>query len=142
MAEVKQNLEKYVNKVGAQQMFGEMLEDVVLERPEKPIDFLINLLVASDNRPDADKEKLLVAVWEKANSMVPKNRIKDILRDLRSPEGLLSINFPTHKRQVMVCLLNSACDAFVPKEEFIQKAQEALKNPGGPNGRDVSLLSS
>ena len=142
MAEVKQNLENYVHKVGAQQMFGEMLEDVVLERPEEPIDFLINLLVASDNRPDADKEKQLVAVWEKANSMVPKNRIKDILRDLRSPEGLLSINFPTHKRQVMVCLLNSACDAFVPKEEFLQKAQEALKSPGGPNGRDVSLLSS
>ena len=67
---------------------------------------------------------------------------KDILRDLRSPEGLLSVNFPTHKRQVMVCLLNSACDGFVPKEEFVQKAQEALKNPGGPNGRDVSLLSS
>ena len=86
----------------------------------------VNLMVASDNRPDADKEKLLVAVWEKATAMLPKNRIKDILRDLRSPEGLLSINFPTHKRQVMVCLLNSACDAFVPKEEFLQKAQEAL----------------
>ena len=142
MAEVKQNLENYVNKVGAQQIFGEMLEDVVLERPEKPIDFLIDLLVASDNRPDADKEKLLVAVWEKATGMLPKNRIKDILRDLRSPEGLLSVSFPTHKRQVMVCLLNSSCDGFVPKEEFVQKAQEALKNPGGPNGRDVSLLSS
>ena len=44
MADVKKNLENYVNKVGAQQMFGEMLEDVVLERPEEPIDFLINLL--------------------------------------------------------------------------------------------------
>jgi hypothetical protein len=142
MADVKKNLENYVNKVGAQQMFGEMLEDVVLERPEEPIDFLINLLTATDTRNDAEKEKLLTSVWENATSMVPKSRIKDILRALRSPQGVLSVNFPTHKRQVMACLLNSACNGFVSKEDFIEKAKQALNGPGGPNGRDLSLLSS
>ena len=67
---------------------------------------------------------------------------KDILRALRSPQGVLSVNFPTHKRQVMACLLNTACDSFVSKEDFISKAKEALNGPGGPNGRDLSLLSS
>ena len=110
MAETKQNLENYVNKVGAQQMFGEMLEDVVLERPEKPIDYLINLLTTTDTRGDAEKDKLLTAVWDSATAMVPKTRVKDILRALRSPQGVLSVNFPTHKRQVMACLLNTACD--------------------------------
>ena len=142
MAETKQNLENYVNKVGAQQMFGEMLEDVVLERPEKPIDYLINLLTTTDTRGDAEKDKLLSAVWDSATAMVPKTRVKDILRALRSPQGVLSVNFPTHKRQVMACLLNTACDSFVSKEDFISKAKEALKGPGGPNGRDLSLLSS
>ncbi len=142
MAETKQNLENYVNKVGAQQMFGEMLEDVVLERPEKPIDYLINLLTTTDTRGDAEKDKLLTAVWDSATAMVPKTRVKDILRALRSPQGVLSVNFPTHKRQVMACLLNTACDGFVSKEDFISKAKEALNGPGGPNGRDLSLLSS
>ena len=142
MAETKQNLENYVNKVGAQQMFGEMLEDVVLERPEKPIDYLINLLTTTDTRGDAEKNKLLSAVWDSATAMVPKTRVKDILRALRSPQGVLSVNFPTHKRQVMACLLNTACDSFVSKEDFISKAKEALNGPGGPNGRDLSLLSS
>lgn len=142
MAETKQNLENYVNKVGAQQMFGEMLEDVVLERPEKPIDYLINLLTTTDTRGDAEKDKLLSAVWDSATAMVPKTRVKDILRALRSPQGVLSVNFPTHKRQVMACLLNTACDSFVSKEDFISKAKEALNGPGGPNGRDLSLLSS
>ena len=142
MAETKQNLENYVNKVGAQQMFGEMLEDVVLERPEKPIDYLINLLTTTDTRGDAEKDKLLTAVWDIATAMVPKTRVKDILRALRSPQGVLSVNFPTHKRQVMACLLNTACDSFVSKEDFISKAKEALNRPGGPNGRDLSLLSS
>jgi|TARA_A100001015_G_C14710923_1_gene602008 hypothetical protein len=142
MAETKQNLENYVNKVGAQQMFGEMLEDVVLERPEKPIDYLINLLTTTDTRGDAEKDKLLTAVWDSATAMVPKTRVKDILRALRSPQGVLSVNFPTHKRQVMACLLNTACDSFVSKEDFISKAKEALNGPGGPNGRDLSLLSS
>ena len=142
MAETKQNLENYVNKVGAQQMFGEMLEDVVLERPEKPIDYLINLLTTTDTRGDAEKDKLLTAVWDSATAMVPKTRVKDILRALRSPQGVLSVNFPTHKRQVMAFLLNTACDSFVSKEDFISKAKEALNGPGGPNGRDLSLLSS
>ena len=142
MAETKQNLENYVNKVGAQQMFGEMLEDVVLERPEKPIDYLINLLTTTDTRGDAEKDKLLTAVWDSATAMVPKTRVKDILRALRSPQGVLSVNFPTHKRQVMACLLNTACDSFVSKEDFISKAKEALNGPGGANGRDLSLLSS
>ena len=74
--------------------------------------------------------------------MVPKTRVKDILRALRSPQGVLSVNFPTHKRQVMACLLNTACDSFVSKEDLISKAKEALNGPGGPNGRDLSLLSS
>ena len=142
MAETKQNLENYVNKVGAQQMFGEMLEDVVLERPEKPIDYLINLLTTTDTRGDAEKDKLLTAVWDSATAMVPKTRVKDILRALRSPQGVLSVNFPTHKRQVMAFFLNTACDGFVSKEDFISKAKEALNGPGGPNGRDLSLLSS
>ena len=142
MADTKQNLENYVNKVRPQQMLGEMLEDVVLERPEKPIDYLINLLTTTDTRGDAEKDKLLSAVWDSATAMVPKTRVKDILRALRSPQGVLSVNFPTHKRQVMACLLNTACDGFVSKEDFISKAKEALNGPGGPNGRDLSLLSS
>ena len=75
-------MENYVNKVGAQQMFGEMLEDVVLERPEKPIDYLINLLTTTDTRGDAEKDKLLTAVWDSATAMVPKTRVKDILKDI------------------------------------------------------------
>jgi hypothetical protein len=142
MANVKKELENYVNGTGVNQMFGELLEDVVLARPDEPIDFLLDLLTSKDDRSAASQEKLLRDVWTAANDMQAKKRVKDILRELRGPGGLLQKNFPSHKRQVMCALITNSGDGIVPLNDFLSAAIECLAVPGGPNGRDSSLLSS
>ena len=139
---MKQELENYVNRTGVNQMFGELLEDVVLARPDEPLDFLLDLLTSKDDRGSETQEKLLTDVWNAANEMQAKKRVKEILRELRGPEGLLQKHFPSHKRQVMCALINNSGDGLIPLADFLSAATASLAVPGGPNGRDSSLLSS
>ena len=141
-ATTKAELEGYVNKVGVQQIFQELLEDVVTTRPDEPIDYLLGLLTEKDDRQEDEKRKLLKEVWEAATNMVQKKRVKDVLRELRSPTGLLTLNFPNHKRQVMCCLVTMSGDNIAEYDSFIENSLAALDGAGGPNGRDSSLLSS
>ena len=58
-ATTKSELESYVNKVGVQQIFQELLEDVVTTRPDDPIDYLVGLLTEKDERSSDEKKKML-----------------------------------------------------------------------------------
>jgi hypothetical protein len=141
-ATTKSELESYVNKVGVQQIFQELLEDVVTTRPDDPIDYLVGLLTEKDERSSEEKKKMLKEVWETATNLAKKKRVKDVLRELRSPTGLLTLNFPNHKRQVMCCLITVSGDNIADYDSFVSDSMDILDGAGGPNGRDSSLLSS
>ena len=91
---------------------ADLMEDVVVAKPDDPITFLLEMLQGTGKKPgDAETTRRLKAV-------------------LSSEEKLLEIakNFPHYRRQIKDAL--DQCDGTI--EEFQVTAKEALAGPSGP----------